>query len=126
MDGVKLEGGNPARVAAATAVTNAGIAVMGHVGLTPQAISSLGGFRPQGRTSQGAMEVIDHALALQAAGCFALVLECLPSPVTAAVTASVSIPTIGIGAGPCCSGQVGNFWTCPECALERGEGWITG
>eukprot|EP00898_Chlorokybus_atmophyticus_P004662 jgi/Chlat1/5197/Chrsp33S05174 len=106
MDGVKLEGGSPARVAAAAAVADAGIAVMGHVGLTPQAISVLGGFRPQGRTASSALTVVEQALALETAGCFAIVLECLPPPVAAAVTAALSVPTIGIGAGPYTSGQV--------------------
>eukprot|EP00850_Spirogloea_muscicola_P011170 SM000068S20602 [mRNA] locus=s68:451540:454058:- [translate_table: standard] len=106
MDAVKMEGGRGSRVAAAKAISEAGIAVMGHVGLTPQAISSLGGFRPQGRSASGAMQVVEQALALQEAGCFALVLECIPSPVAAAVTAVTNIPTIGIGAGPYCSGQV--------------------
>ncbi|CAM6097408.1 unnamed protein product [Calypogeia fissa] len=106
MDAVKMEGGIGSRVAAARAIAEAGIAVMGHVGLTPQAISVLGGFRPQGRSSGGAVQVLEHALALQDAGCFALVLECVPSPVAAALTATLDIPTIGIGAGPQCSGQV--------------------
>ncbi|KAI5061068.1 hypothetical protein GOP47_0023573 [Adiantum capillus-veneris] len=106
MDAVKLEGGYGSRVGAAKAIVEAGIAVMGHVGLTPQAISALGGFRPQGQTSSGAMTVLENALALQESGCFAIVLECLPSPVAAAVTSALSIPTIGIGAGPKCSGQV--------------------
>ncbi|KAJ7569546.1 hypothetical protein O6H91_01G083100 [Diphasiastrum complanatum] len=106
MDAVKLEGGGGARVAAAKAVVEAGIAVMGHVGLTPQAISVLGGFRPQGKSATSAIQVLEHALALQAAGCFSIVLECVPSPVAAAITASLRIPTIGIGAGPLCSGQV--------------------
>ncbi|MCO5607950.1 hypothetical protein L7F22_062152 [Adiantum nelumboides] len=106
MDAVKLEGGYGSRVAAAKAIVEAGIAVMGHVGLTPQAISALGGFRPQGQTSSGAMTVLNNALALQESGCFAIVLECLPSPVAAAITSTLIIPTIGIGAGPQCSGQV--------------------
>lgn len=106
MDAVKVEGGNPARIAAVKAIAEAGIAVMGHVGLTPQAISSLGGFRPQGRSASSAMQVLDHAMAVEEAGAFALVLECVPSPVAAAVTSAVSVPTIGIGAGPHCSGQV--------------------
>eukprot|EP00897_Mesotaenium_endlicherianum_P000146 jgi/Mesen1/10131/ME000075S09633 len=106
MDAVKIEGGGPARVAAVRAVSEAGIAVMGHVGLTPQAISSLGGFRPQGRSAASALQVLEHALAVEAAGCFGMVLECVPSPVAAAVTAAVRVPVIGIGAGPNCSGQV--------------------
>lgn len=106
MDAVKLEGGSPARVAAARAVADAGIAVMGHVGLTPQSISALGGFRPHGRSAPEALQVVQCALALQEAGCFAVVLECVPAPVAAAVTAALRVPTIGIGAGPHCSGQV--------------------
>lgn len=76
------------------------------MGLTPQAISALGGFRPCGRSAPEAVQVVKRALALQHAGCFAVVLECLPASVAAAVTAALSIPTIGIGAGPACSGQV--------------------
>jgi 3-methyl-2-oxobutanoate hydroxymethyltransferase len=106
MDAVKLEGGSPARVEAARAVAEAGIAVMGHVGLTPQAISVLGGFRPCGRSAPEALQVVRRALALQHAGCFAIVLECVPRAVAAAVTAALRIPTIGIGAGDACSGQV--------------------
>ncbi|WJX72247.1 3-methyl-2-oxobutanoate hydroxymethyltransferase 1, mitochondrial [Trifolium repens] len=74
-------------------------------GLTPQAISVLGGFRPQGRNVASAVKVVETALALQEAGCFAVVLECVPAPVAAAATAALEIPTIGIGAGPYCSGQ---------------------
>ncbi|GLJ07231.1 hypothetical protein SUGI_0062370 [Cryptomeria japonica] len=106
MDAIKLEGGTPSRVTAARAIVEAGIAVMGHVGLTPQAISVLGGFRPQGRNVASATKVLESALALQDAGCFSIVLECVPSPVAAAVTSSLQIPTIGIGAGANCSGQV--------------------
>ncbi|RLM91200.1 hypothetical protein C2845_PM08G00880 [Panicum miliaceum] len=100
VDAVKMEGGAPSRVSAARAIVEAGIAVTGHVGLTPQAISVLGGFRVQGKT------VVEAALALQEAGCFAVVLECVPSPVAAAATQALQIPTIGIGAGSLCSGQV--------------------
>jgi len=106
MDAVKLEGGGPARVAAARALVDAGIAVMGHVGLTPQAISVLGGFRPQGRTFEEAAEVVERAIALEQAGCFSVVIECVPRAVAAAVTAALSVPTIGIGAGDATSGQV--------------------
>ncbi|CAK9201814.1 unnamed protein product [Sphagnum troendelagicum] len=106
MDAVKMEGGGGSRVAAAKAIAEAGIAVMGHVGLTPQAISVMGGFRPQGRSAESALQVLEHALALQAVGCFSIVLECIPSPIAAAVTSALHIPTIGIGAGPFCSGQV--------------------
>ncbi|CAL9099683.1 unnamed protein product [Musa textilis] len=106
MDAIKLEGGAPSRISAAKAIVEAGIAVMGHVGLTPQAISVLGGFRPQGKTVASAVKVVETALALQEAGCFSIVLECVPAPVAAAATAALQIPTIGIGAGPFCSGQV--------------------
>ncbi|KQK03374.1 3-methyl-2-oxobutanoate hydroxymethyltransferase 1, mitochondrial [Brachypodium distachyon] len=106
MDAIKLEGGAPSRISAAKAIVEAGIAVMGHVGLTPQAISVLGGFRPQGKTVDSAVKVVETALALQEAGCFSVVLECVPAPVAAAATSALKIPTIGIGAGPFCSGQV--------------------
>ncbi|XP_074279786.1 3-methyl-2-oxobutanoate hydroxymethyltransferase 1, mitochondrial-like [Silene latifolia] len=106
MDSIKLEGGAPSRITAAKAIVEAGIAVMGHVGLTPQAISVLGGFRPQGRNVSSAVNVVETALALQEAGCFSVVLECVPPPIAAATTSALGIPTIGIGAGPFCSGQV--------------------
>uniref|UniRef100_A0A5B7BK35 3-methyl-2-oxobutanoate hydroxymethyltransferase n=1 Tax=Davidia involucrata TaxID=16924 RepID=A0A5B7BK35_DAVIN len=106
MDAIKLEGGSPSRITAAKAIVEAGIAVMGHVGLTPQAISVLGGFRPQGKNIASAVKVVETAQALQEAGCFSVVLECVPAPVAAAATSALRIPTIGIGAGPFCSGQV--------------------
>nr|XP_010925828.2 3-methyl-2-oxobutanoate hydroxymethyltransferase 1, mitochondrial [Elaeis guineensis] len=106
MDAIKLEGGAPSRITVAKAIVEAGIAVMGHVGLTPQAISVLGGFRPQGKTVASAVKVVETALALQEAGCFSVVLECVPAPVAAATTSALQIPTIGIGAGPFCGGQV--------------------
>lgn len=106
MDAIKLEGGSPSRITAARGIVEAGIAVMGHVGLTPQAISILGGFRPQGKNVASAVKVVENALALQEAGCFSVVLECVPPPVAAAATSALQIPTIGIGAGPFCSGQV--------------------
>ncbi|KAG8391882.1 hypothetical protein BUALT_Bualt01G0233100 [Buddleja alternifolia] len=106
MDAIKLEGGAPSRITAAKAIVEAGIAVIGHVGLTPQAISVLGGFRPQGKNVDSAVKVVETAMALQEAGCFAVVLECVPAPVAAAATSALQIPTIGIGAGPFCSGQV--------------------
>lgn len=79
---------------------------MGHVGLTPQHIHTLGGFKVQGRTALAAEEILDDALALQDAGCFAVVLECIPSRVAQIITAALHIPTIGIGSGKDCSGQV--------------------
>ncbi|KAG4187961.1 hypothetical protein ERO13_A08G133000v2 [Gossypium hirsutum] len=106
MDAIKLEGGSPSRITAAKAIVEAGIAVIGHVGLTPQAISVLGGFRPQGKNVSSAIKVIETAMALQEAGCFSVVLECVLAPVAAAATSALRIPTIGIGAGPFCSGQV--------------------
>ncbi|KAL8534806.1 hypothetical protein ACS0TY_010731 [Phlomoides rotata] len=106
MDVIKLEGGAPSKIIAAKAIVEAGIAVMGHVGLTPQAISVLGGFRPQGRNVDSAVKVAETSLALQEAGCFAVILECVPPHVAAAATSALKIPTIGIGAGPFCSGQV--------------------
>ncbi|MCI0396569.1 MAG: 3-methyl-2-oxobutanoate hydroxymethyltransferase [Chloroflexi bacterium] len=105
MDSVKLEGGH--EVAPATrAIVNAGIPVMGHIGLTPQSISKLGGFRVQGKTAADARRLLDDALALEAAGCFAIVLEAVPAPVAEAISRRLRIPTIGIGAGPGCDGQV--------------------
>ncbi|GAX12536.1 3-methyl-2-oxobutanoate hydroxymethyltransferase [Fistulifera solaris] len=106
MDAVKLEGGSVARARTARKLVEGGVAVMGHVGLTPQAISVLGGFRAQGRTAVRARAILDDALRLQDAGCFAIVLECVPSNVAAAITESLEIPTIGIGAGGHTSGQV--------------------
>ncbi|CAH9056989.1 unnamed protein product [Cuscuta epithymum] len=106
MDAIKLEAGAPSRITAAKAIVNSGIAVMGHVGLTPQAISVLGGFRPQGRNVSSAVKVLETALAFQEAGCFSVVMECVPPQVAAAATSVLKIPTIGIGAGPFCSGQV--------------------
>ena len=102
---VKLEGGAK-RVPMVSAIVDAEIPVMGHLGLTPQSVHAMGGFKVQGR-EQGAAEVlVEHALALQDAGCFSLVLEGIPSEVGRVVTAAVDIPTIGIGAGPACDGQV--------------------
>jgi 3-methyl-2-oxobutanoate hydroxymethyltransferase len=104
-DAVKLERGGTS-VERARAVAAAGIPVMGHVGLTPQTATVLGGFKAQGRTAERAQELAADALALQEAGCFAIVLEAVPPPVAKAVTASLAVPTIGIGAGGDCDGQV--------------------
>jgi 3-methyl-2-oxobutanoate hydroxymethyltransferase len=104
-DAVKLERGGTS-VSRAQAITDAGIPVMGHVGLTPQTATVLGGFKAQGRTAERAQELIADALALQDAGCFAIVLEAVPPAVAEAATAALSVPTIGIGAGPDCDGQV--------------------
>lgn len=102
---VKLEGG---RVMAETVafLTSRGIPVCGHIGLTPQSVNQLGGFRVQGKTDAGAKQVMDDALALQDAGASAVVLETIPATLGKAVTEALSIPTIGIGAGVDCSGQI--------------------
>jgi len=105
-DAVKIEGGSVSRAITAKKIVEGGVAVMGHVGLTPQAISVIGGFRAQGRTAVRARELVDEALRLQDAGCFAIVIECVPANVAQAVTESLEIPTIGIGAGGHTSGQV--------------------
>jgi 3-methyl-2-oxobutanoate hydroxymethyltransferase len=93
-------------VARARAVVAAGIPVMGHVGLTPQSASALGGYRTQGRTMQQAVQVADDALALQDAGCFAVVFEAVPAAVTEVIVDRMRIPVIGIGAGASTDGQV--------------------
>jgi 3-methyl-2-oxobutanoate hydroxymethyltransferase len=104
-DVVKLERGGTS-VQRARAIVEAGIPVMGHVGLTPQTATALGGYRAQGRTAQRALAVARDALALQEAGCFSIVLEAVPAAVAAVVTERLSIPVIGIGAGPGTDGQV--------------------
>ncbi len=104
-DVVKLEGAGP-RVSRVRAIVNAGIPVMGHVGLTPQSATMLGGFKTQGRTAEAAQQIVDGAKELEAAGCCSIVLEAVPSPVAARITRELSIPTIGIGAGSDCDGQV--------------------
>lgn len=106
VDSIKLEGGSKHRADTVRHIVDGGVAVMGHIGLTPQAISVIGGFRAQGRTAIRARKMIDEALRLQDAGAFALVLECVPANVAKAVTETLEIPTIGIGAGGHTSGQV--------------------
>ena len=103
--GVKLEGGRK-RLAVIEAIIDAEIPVMGHLGLTPQSIHAMGGFKVQGREHGAALELVADAKALAAAGCFAIVLEGVPDEVARMVTAAVDVPTIGIGAGPGCDGQV--------------------
>jgi 3-methyl-2-oxobutanoate hydroxymethyltransferase len=105
-EAVKLEGGGEASVRRARAIIGAGIPVMGHVGLTPQTSTALGGWKAQGRSAAAAAKIAAEALALQEAGCFALVFEAIPSAVTAELMALVEIPVIGIGAGPATDGQV--------------------
>jgi 3-methyl-2-oxobutanoate hydroxymethyltransferase len=105
-DAVKLEGGGPTSVARARAIVNAGIPVMGHVGLTPQTATALGGYKAQGRNAEAGARVAREALALQEAGCFAIVFEAIPSALTDEVMPQMSVPVIGIGAGPNTDGQV--------------------
>jgi 3-methyl-2-oxobutanoate hydroxymethyltransferase len=104
-DAVKLEGAGPT-LSRVTAIVGAGIPVMGHIGLTPQSATMLGGFKAQGRTAEKAMRLVSDAVALEAAGCFSVVLEAVPAPVAAHVSRQLTIPTIGIGAGPDTDGQV--------------------
>jgi 3-methyl-2-oxobutanoate hydroxymethyltransferase len=104
-DAVKLEGAG-ATLSRVRTIVDAGIPVMGHIGLTPQSATMLGGFKAQGRTAEKARHLVNDAKALERAGCFSLVLEAVPAPVAAHVTGVVSIPTIGIGAGAGCDGQV--------------------
>jgi 3-methyl-2-oxobutanoate hydroxymethyltransferase len=104
-DAVKIERGGTS-VDRARAMVNAGIPVMGHVGLTPQTATALGGYRSQGRTAERALNVLHDALALQEAGCFAIVFEAIPSALTEAIMVRMEIPVIGIGAGPATDGQV--------------------
>ena len=105
MDAVKLEGGRE-RLETIRAITSSGIPVMGHLGLTPQSFHVLGGFRPQGRTSATARRILEDALLLEDAGCFSLVLESISARLAELISKSISIPTIGIGAGAGCDGQV--------------------
>jgi len=104
-DAVKLEGAGPS-VSRVRAIVEAGVPVMGHVGLTPQSATMLGGFKTQAKTAEAAALVVEGALALEEAGAFAVVLEAVPSPVAAEVSRRLTVPTIGIGAGPDCDGQV--------------------
>lgn len=104
-EGIKMEGGRRV-LPQIEATVAAGIPTMGHVGLTPQTVSALSGFCYQGKTADAAMQLLDDSLALQEAGCFAIVLECVPGEVSEIITAALDIPTIGIGAGPRTSGQV--------------------
>ena len=104
-DTVKLEGAGR-MLPRVRAIVESGIPVMGHLGLTPQSVTALGGYKAQGRTAAKAKRLVDDALALQEAGCYSLVLEAVPTPVAARVTQALTIPTIGIGAGPECDGQV--------------------
>ena len=104
-EAVKLEGGTK-RIPMIEALVDAEIPVMGHIGLTPQSVHAMGGFKVQGRSSDAALQLVSDAKALEHAGCFSIVLEGVPSEVAAMVTDTVNVPTIGIGAGPDCDGQV--------------------
>jgi 3-methyl-2-oxobutanoate hydroxymethyltransferase len=104
-DAVKLEGAG-ATLSRVRTIVDAGIPVMGHIGLTPQSATMLGGFKAQGRTAEKAQRLLVDARALERAGCFSLVLEAVPPPVAERITEALSIPTIGIGAGAACDGQV--------------------
>lgn len=105
MDAVKLEGGHE-RAEAIRAIVSTGIPVMGHLGLTPQSVHQLGGFRPQGKSAIAAKRVLEDALRLEDAGCFSIVLESVPARLGTLISQKLTIPTIGIGAGAGCDGQV--------------------
>lgn len=132
VQGIKLEGGLE-MAPTIERITRAGIPVLGHIGLTPQRQNALGGFRVQGKTTLGALKVLEDAEAVQAAGCFAVVLEAVPAEVASLVTKKLKIPTIGIGAGNGCSGQVlvqvdmsGNFPPgrfLPKFVKQYGDVW---
>ncbi len=102
---VKLEGGASV-LPQIEAITKAGIPVQGHLGLTPQSAAMLGGFKVQGKTKEAAKALLDDALSLSEAGCFSIVLEAIPAPIAEIITEECPVPTIGIGAGPACDGQV--------------------
>ena len=104
-DSVKLEGGLDYS-STVKAIVKAGLPVMGHIGLTPQTAGSLGGFKVQGKDAKAAQDLIDSAIALEDAGAFAIVLECIPAPLAKIISQKLAIPTIGIGAGVYCDGQV--------------------
>ncbi|MFP5245356.1 MAG: 3-methyl-2-oxobutanoate hydroxymethyltransferase [Thermoanaerobaculia bacterium] len=103
---VKVEGAKESRIRTIEAILDAEIPVMGHIGLTPQSVNTLGGFKLQGKNADDARRLLDEAVALERAGCFSIVLECVPSELAQMITEHVTIPTIGIGAGPSCDGQV--------------------
>jgi len=103
---VKIEGAKESRLRAIEAILDAEIPIMGHIGLTPQSVNAMGGFKLQGKNAEDARRLIAEAVALERVGCFSLVLEGVPSELAAMITEHVTIPTIGIGAGPSCDGQV--------------------
>lgn len=103
---IKIEGGDPDTCAAIEHIVTSGVPIMGHIGLTPQSVLQLGGYKIQGRSQEHAEKLVAQARHLEAAGCFALVLECIPKELAKRITQELSIPTIGIGAGPDTDGQV--------------------
>jgi 3-methyl-2-oxobutanoate hydroxymethyltransferase len=103
---VKVEGAKASRLRTIEAILDAEVPVMGHIGLTPQSVNAMGGFKLQGKSAGDAKRLIDEAVALERIGCFSIVLEAVPTELAAMITERVSIPTIGIGAGPSCDGQV--------------------
>lgn len=105
-DAVKLEGANPDIISIVKSVVRAGIPVMGHLGLTPQTATILGGYKVQGRDAKAADSIMRQAIALEKAGCFSIVFECIPDSLSEEITKKLKIPTIGIGAGKGCDGQV--------------------
>lgn len=105
-EAVKIEGASPRRLQLIETLVEADVPVLGHIGLTPQSVVRLGGFKVQGKTPEDARRLIAEARAVEKAGAFALVVECVPAEVAGAITAAVGIPTIGIGAGPACDGQI--------------------
>ena len=118
-DGVKLEGG--ARVCGLIRrMTEAGIPVLAHVGMTPQSVNAYGGFKTQGKTREAALQVLEDAKAVEAAGAFAVTLECVPDELAAEITAALKIPTVGIGAGPVCDAQ----WLVMHDLLGLNEGHV--
>jgi 3-methyl-2-oxobutanoate hydroxymethyltransferase len=103
---VKVEGAKASRLRTIEAILDAEVPVMGHIGLTPQSVNAMGGFKLQGKSAGDAKRLIDEAVALERVGCFSIVLEAVPTELAAMITERISIPTIGIGAGPSCDGQV--------------------
>lgn len=105
-EAVKLEGGDERSADNVATLVRAGIPVMGHIGLTPQSVHAIGGYRVQGREENAAARILEEARRLEDAGCFSIVLELMPAALAADITRQLSVPTIGIGAGPSCDGQV--------------------
>jgi 3-methyl-2-oxobutanoate hydroxymethyltransferase len=120
-DAVKIEGGT-LRASLVEKLTANGIPVLGHIGLTPQSVKEFGGFKAQGKTDEAARKLMDDAMALEQSGAFAVVLECVPHELAQRISAALKIPTIGIGAGPHCDGQILVFTD----VLGMGQGHVPG